>query len=111
MLIFRRGDFYVTYMDDAEKSSRILGITLTKSSKEKDLDGKPLKIAGFPHHALDSFLPKLIRPGQTVDICDLLESPKQKVSEVVTPNKDPDSVPSQKQAVKAEEVQSHGLHR
>ena len=111
MLIFRRGDFYETYMDDAEKSSRILGITLTKSSKEKDLEGKPLKIAGFPHHALDSYLPKLIRAGQRVAICDLLESPKQKVSEVVTPNKDPDSVPSQKQAVKAEEVQSHGLHR
>ena len=111
MLLFRRGDFYETYMDDAEKSSRILGITLTKSSKEKDLDGKPLKIAGFPHHALDSYLPKLIRAGQRVAICDLLESPKQKVSEVVTPNKDPDSVPSQKQAVKAEEVQSHGLHR
>ena len=111
MLLFRRGDFYETYMDDAEKSSRILGITLTKSSKEKDLDGKLLKIAGFPHHALDSYLPKLIRAGQRVAICDLLESPKQKVSEVVTPNKDPDSVPSQKQAVKAEEVQSHGLHR
>ena len=111
MLLFRRGDFYETYMDDAEKSSRILGITLTKNSKEKDLDGKPLKIAGFPHHALDSYLPKLIRAGQRVAICDLLESPKQKVSEVVTPNKDPDSVPSQKQAVKAEEVQSHGLHR
>ena len=111
MLLFRRGDFYETYMDDAEKSSRILGITLTKSSKEKDLEGKPLKIAGFPHHALDSYLPKLIRAGQRVAICDLLESPKQKVSEVVTPNKDPDSVPSQKQAVKAEEVQSHGLHR
>ena len=111
MLLFRRGDFYETYMDDAEKSSRILGITLTKSSKEKDLDGKPLKIAGFPHHALDSYLPKLIRAGQRVAICDLLESPKQKVSEVVTPNKNPDSVPSQEQAVKAEEVQSHGLHR
>ena len=111
MLLFRRGDFYETYMDDAEKSSRILGITLTKNSKEKDLEGKPLKIAGFPHHALDSYLPKLIRAGQRVAICDLLESPKQKVSEVVTPNKDPDSVPSQKQAVKAEEVQSHGLHR
>ena len=111
MLLFRRGDFYETYMDDAEKSSRILGITLTKSSKDKDLDGKLLKIAGFPHHALDSYLPKLIRAGQRVAICDLLESPKQKVSEVVTPNKDPDSVPSQKQAVKAEEVQSHGLHR
>ena len=111
MLLFRRGDFYETYMDDAEKSSRILGITLTKNSKEKDFDGKPLKIAGFPHHALDSYLPKLIRAGQRVAICDLLESPKQKVSEVVTPMKEADSVPSQKQAVKAEEGQSHGLHR
>ena len=111
MLLFRRGDFYETYMDDAEKSSKILGITLTKSSKEKDFEGKPLTIAGFPHHALDTYLPKLVRAGQRVAICDLLESPKQKVSEVVTPMKEADSVPSQRQAVKAEEGESHGLHR
>ena len=60
LLLFRCGDFYETYMQDAEKSSKILGITLTKSSKTKDPDGKPLAMAGFPYHALDTYLPKHI---------------------------------------------------
>lgn len=111
LMLFRQGDFYETYMDDAEKASRILGITLTKSSKQKDFNGQPLKMAGFPYHALDTYLPKLIRAGQRVAICDQLELPQRKVSEMVTPMKEADSVPSQKQAVKAEEEQSHGLHR
>ena len=66
VLLFRCGDFYETYMQDAEKASRILGITLTKSSKTKDPEGKPLAMAGFPYHALDSYLPKLIRAGERV---------------------------------------------
>ena len=70
------GDFYETYMQDAEKASRILGITLTKSSKTKDPEGKPLAMAGFPYHALDSYLPKLIRAGERVAICDQL-APRQ----------------------------------
>jgi len=111
LLLFRCGDFYETYMDDAEKASKILGITLTRSSKSKDFEGQPLKMAGFPHHALDTYLPKLIRAGQRVAICDQLELPQRKVSEEVTPMKEPDSVPSQRQAEKAEEEQSHGLHR
>ena len=61
LLLFRTGDFYETYKQDAEKASKILGITLTKSSKTKDEQGKPLVMAGFPYHALDTYLPKLIR--------------------------------------------------
>ena len=64
LLLFRTGDFYETYKQDAEKASKILGITLTKSSKTKDEQGKPLVMAGFPYHALDTYLPKLIRAGQ-----------------------------------------------
>ena len=77
LLLFRCGDFYETYMQDARKSSEILGITLTRSSKTKDPDGKPLEMAGFPYHALDTFLPKLIRAGQRVAICDQIEPRQQ----------------------------------
>ena len=89
LLLFRTGDFYETYKQDAEKASKILGITLTKSSKTKDEQGKPLVMAGFPYHALDTYLPKLIRAGQRVAICDQLEAPKQTakrgISELVSP--------------------------
>ena len=77
LLLFRCGDFYETYMQDARKSSEILGITLTRSSKTKNPDGKPLEMAGFPYHALDSYLPKLIRAGQRVAICDQIEPRQQ----------------------------------
>ena len=70
LLLFRTGDFYETYSEDAEEASKILGITLTKSSIRKDKDDKPLKIAGFPHHALDTYLPKLIRAGKRIAICE-----------------------------------------
>ena len=70
LLLFRCGDFYEIYKDDAEKASNILGITLTKSIKTKDEQGAPLSMAGFPHHALDTYLPKLIRAGERVAICD-----------------------------------------
>ena len=66
-----------TYKDDAVKASKILGITLTKSNGRKDDEGKPLAMAGFPYHALDTYLPKLIRAGERVAICDQLEMPKQ----------------------------------
>ena len=89
LLLFRTGDFYETYKQDAEKASRILGITLTKSTKQKDEEGKPLTMAGFPYHALDTYLPKLIRAGERVAICDQLEAPKQtasrSISEMVSP--------------------------
>lgn len=64
LLLFRCGDFYETYEEDAEASAKILGITLTKRSD----DGT--KMAGFPYHALDTYLPKLIRAGKRIAICD-----------------------------------------
>lgn len=78
VLLFRCGDFYETYGIDAEETSKILGITLTKSAKLKENDGKWLRMAGFPHHALDTYLPKLIRAGKRVAICDQLEDPRTK---------------------------------
>ena len=94
ILLFRCGDFYETYKDDAVKASNILGITLTKSNGRKDDEGKPLAMAGFPYHALDTYLPKLIRAGERVAICDQLEMPKQTTSskrgipEMVSPGKE-----------------------
>jgi len=114
MLLFRVGDFYETYQQDAQKASRILGITLTKSNSQKGPDGKAAEMAGFPHHALDTYLPKLIRAGERVAICDQLENPrtakqnnsseqseesKQTVKEVVAP------------AQKQEEQQHRSMHR
>ena len=94
ILLFRCGDFYETYKDDAVKASNILGITLTKSNGRKDDEGKPLSMAGFPYHALDTYLPKLIRAGERVAICDQLEAPKQttsskrEITEMVTPGQE-----------------------
>ena len=94
ILLFRCGDFYETYKDDAVKASNILGITLTKSIGRKDDEGKPLAMAGFPYHALDTYLPKLIRAGERVAICDQLEAPKQttsskrEITEMVTPGQE-----------------------
>ena len=78
VLLFRCGDFYETYGFDAWEVSKILGITLTKSFKQKDKDGKSLALAGFPHYAIDNYLPKLIRAGKRVAICDQLEDPRTK---------------------------------
>ena len=109
LLLFRTGDFYETYKQDAEKASKILGITLTKSSKTKDEQGKPLVMAGFPYHALDTYLPKLIRAGQRVAICDQLEAPKQTakrgISELVSPG-----VAAEKEQ-KAEPEKQQSFHR
>lgn len=77
VLLFRCGDFYETYCEDAGVAAKVLGITLTKSSKTKDKDGKPLAMAGFPYHALDTYLPKLIRAGLRVAICDQIELPNK----------------------------------
>ena len=76
ILLFRIGDFYEAYDEDAVKVSEILGITVTRkfNSKDKGSDGHALKLAGFPHHALDTYLPKLIRAGMRVAICDQLDS-------------------------------------
>lgn len=73
LLIFRSGDFYVCYDEDAVKASKILGITQTTYSTHVDGKGKPLKTALFPHHALDTYLPKLILAGERVAICDSLK--------------------------------------
>ena len=89
ILLFRCGDFYETYSQDAVIASEILGITLTKrSSKQADA----IEMAGFPYHALDTYLPKLVRAGMRVAICDQLEDPKQAkgvvkrgITELVTP--------------------------
>ena len=91
LLLFRCGDFYETYCDDAIEASRILGITLTR--RNNGANGKTnAEMAGFPHHALDTYLPKLIRAGKRVAICDQLEDPKltkklvkRGITELVTP--------------------------
>ena len=91
VLLFRCGDFYETYAQDAVEASQILGITLTKRSNG-GRQSKALEMAGFPHHALDTYLPKLIRAGRRVAICDQLEDPKlakklvkRGITELVTP--------------------------
>ena len=91
ILLFRCGDFYETYMEDAVLASRILGITLTHRNN-KVTTQSPIEMAGFPHHALDTYLPKLIRAGHRVAICDQLEDPKlakklvkRGITELVTP--------------------------
>ncbi|MGN0029047.1 MAG: DNA mismatch repair protein MutS [Marinilabiliaceae bacterium] len=89
MLLFRVGDFYETYLDDAPKAAKILGITLTQRSGTNPELGA---LAGFPYHALDTYLPKLVRAGLRVAVCDQLEDPKQAkgivkrgITELVTP--------------------------
>lgn len=89
ILLFRMGDFYETFEKDAITASKILGITLTKRSNGK---ASEVPLAGFPHHALDNYLPKLVRAGQRVAVCEQLEDPKyakgivkRDVIEVVTP--------------------------
>ena len=92
LLLFRCGDFYETYLQDAVDASRILGITLTRRSNGAQQGGSPTDMAGFPHHALDTYLPKLVRAGRRVAICDQLEDPKltkklvkRGITELVTP--------------------------
>ena len=109
LLLFRTGDFYETYKEDAEKASKILGITLTKSTKTKDEQGKPLAMAGFPYHALDSYLPKLIRAGERVAICDQLEAPKQTAKRGITEMLTPNAAVEKEQKAEPEKQQS--FHR
>ena len=92
ILLFRCGDFYETYCSDAVLASEILGITLTKRSNGKSPAAQATEMAGFPFHALDTYLPKLIRAGRRVAICDQLEDPKMTkklvkrgITELVTP--------------------------
>ena len=92
ILLFRCGDFYETYAEDAVRASKILNITLTHRSNGASHETKALEMAGFPFHALDTYLPKLVRAGLRVAICDQLEDPKltkklvkRGVTELVTP--------------------------
>ena len=91
ILLFRCGDFYETYATDATEAADILGITLTKRNNGGKTD-EPIAMAGFPYHALDTYLPKLVRAGRRVAICDQLEDPKltkklvkRGITELVTP--------------------------
>lgn len=108
VLLFRVGDFYETYGEDAETASQILGIVLTT----RNTDGT--KMAGFPHHALDTYLPKLVKAGKRIAICDQLEDPKltkklvkRGITEMVTPGiaeqEETVEEPKQEEPVKAEE--------
>ena len=90
LMLFRCGDFYETYCEDAVAAAKILGITLTKRNNGGQTAAT--EMAGFPHHALDTYLPKLIRAGRRVAICDQLEDPKltktlvkRGITELVTP--------------------------
>ena len=89
VLLFRVGDFYETFGEDAIKSAEILGITLTRRANGA---ASYVELAGFPHHALETYLPKLVRAGQRVAICEQLEDPKMAkkivkrgITELVTP--------------------------
>ena len=89
ILLFRVGDFYETFGEDAIKASKILGITLTKRANGQ---ASHIELAGFPHHSVDTYLPKLVRAGYRVAICDQLEDPKtvkgivkRGITELVTP--------------------------
>lgn len=108
MLLFRCGDFYETYKEDAVKASQILGITLTKHSKRMDDEGQPLKMAGFPYHALDTYLPKLIRAGERVAICDQIEETKQHTQ---TEEHDSKAKQEAKEVVSLQKEERHGMHR
>ena len=92
LLLFRCGDFYETYCEDAVAAAKLLGITLTKRNNGRNTSSAAAEMAGFPYHALDTYLPKLIRAGRRVAICDQLEDPKltktlvkRGITELVTP--------------------------
>ena len=92
LLLFRCGDFYETYAEDAVIAAEILGITLTHRNNGRNASAQSIAMAGFPYHALDTYLPKLVRAGKRVAICDQLEDPKlakklvkRGITELVTP--------------------------
>ena len=114
ILMFRVGDFYEIFGKDAVEASEILGLTLTRRQSGVD---RRIELAGFPHHALDTYLPKLVRAGKRVAICEQLEDPKlkrttkQKVVETVTPNQPPKPEPKPVEPPKPEptkEIETDG---
>lgn len=118
LLLFRVGDFYECYNEDAEQASEILGITLTKKRGKINTS-----LTGFPFHALDTYLPKLIRAGKRVAICDQIDAPKQKtqtttyetddgqfdVIENVKPNKTEKTMENKEKEQKVESVKVMGI--
>lgn len=94
LLLFQSGNFYKSYMDDADKVSAILGISLAADKRQKDAAGKPLKTASFPSYALDTYLPKLIRAGERVAIVDQLEMLKEKKAQNEEMDKPEEAAPS-----------------
>ena len=110
ILLFRVGDFYELYREDAQKAKDFLNLNVAK----RNVDGKQVETAGFPHHALDNYLPKLVRAGQRVAICEQLEDPKLKkkedkdvkATEVITPNNhNRENMPRQKKEKTPEQEQ------
>lgn len=104
ILLFRCGDFYETYRKDAEKAAKILGITLTRHSQYKDSDGKGISMTAFPSQAIDTYLPKLIRAGERIAICDQVEQQRQADNKEEKKEEAEQSVPLQKEV-------RHGMHR
>ena len=112
LLLFRAGDFYMMLDKDARKGAEILGITVTRSSKEKNAEGKALETAAFPHHALDTYLPKLIRAGQRVAICDQIESRKENTQQqAVTQERQEEHKEQETQKKEEQQATSRGFHR
>ena len=111
ILMFRVGDFYEMMGEDAVKASEILGITLTRRRNGK---AGSIELAGFPHHALDTYLPKLVRAGQRVAICEQLEDPKQKQkeaykpTEIITPPPTVEPKPTPAPVEPAQEIETDG---
>lgn len=109
ILLFRRGDFYETFKEDAVRSAGILGLNV--ASREVPGKGK-IELAGFPHHYLDPYLPKLVRAGCRVAICEMLEDPKIKKSEGVEVRRGiPEQVPKEERKREENETQSRGRGR
>lgn len=112
VLLFRIGDFYEAYDEDATKIGEILGVTITRrlNSKERGSDGHALKLAGFPHHALDTYLPKLIRAGERVAICDHLEGSNKVTEEYPSGEKEAkpetDEANEQEEAKPSEDIET-----
>lgn len=77
IILFRSNDYYHTFCEDAQEASQILGITLTRNTTIKDENGKVIFSASFPYPQLDTYLPKLIRAGKRVAICELIDEPKK----------------------------------
>lgn len=114
LLLFRTGDHYESYMDDAKKASSILGIETVTSDSARDANGKSVEVLSFAHYDLDTNLPKLIRAGERVAICDQLEAPRQKQHEVASRDGEEERLTvekEEKQDKNVAEERPRGMHR